>query len=80
MSKVTYGHLDAVLRSLGFSASEFENDTRVYKHPKTGALVTFPLLPDNKPVLSHHLAGTKMILDTYGITPPSDFAAQLQAG
>jgi hypothetical protein len=80
MSDVTYGRLDAVLRGLGFAASVFEKDTRVYKHAKTGALVTFPIHPDHAPVLPHHVAGTQMILDAFGIATPPELAAQLQAG
>ena len=80
MAELTYGRLDATLRALGFSASEFEGDTRVYEHPKTGALVTFPLFPDGHAVLPHHLVGTRMILDAFGIAAPPEFAAQLRAG
>ena len=79
MSEITYGRLDATLRALGFAATVFENDTRIYKHAKTGALVTFPLLPDNKVVLPHHLVGTRMILDAFGIAEPPEFTAHLQA-
>jgi hypothetical protein len=79
MPEVTYGRLDAILRALGFSASVFEKDTRVYKHARTGALVTFPIYPDNSQVLPHHFVDTQMILDAYGIASPPEFAAQLQA-
>lgn len=79
MSEVTYGRLDAVLRALGFVASEPEKGTKVYKHAKSGALVTFPTLPAQKAVLPHHLEGTRMILDAFGIAAPPEFTAQLQA-
>jgi predicted RNA binding protein YcfA (HicA-like mRNA interferase family) len=80
MNELTYGRLDTLLRSLGFSASLYEEDTRVYKHAKTGALVTFPLHPDRELVRPHHVAGTRMILDAFGIAIPPELAAQLQAG
>lgn len=77
--EATYGQLDKVLRALGFKASVYEKDTRVYKHPKTGALVTFPIHPDNEQVLPHHFVGTRMILDAFGIATPRELEAQLQA-
>lgn len=80
MSDITYGRLDGVLRGLGFVYSEPEKGTKVYRHPPTGALVTFPAYPAGKAVLPHHLAGTRMILDAFGIAEPPEFAAQLQAG
>ena len=79
MPEVTYGQLDKVLRTLGFTASVFEKDTRVYKHARTGALVTFPINPDDKLVLPHHIVGTRMILDAFGIATPRELATQLQA-
>ena len=80
MPEVTYGRLDAVLRSLGFSASVFEKDTRVYKHPSTGALVTFPIYPDSKPVLPHHLVATRMTLDGFGIVSPPGIRGTTSGG
>lgn len=79
MPEVTYGRLDTVLRALGFVYSEPEPGTKVYRHLQTGALVTFPVLPVNKTVLPHHLEGTRMILDAFGIAEPPEFTARLQA-
>jgi hypothetical protein len=79
MPELTYGKLDMALRALGFSASVYEKDTRVYKHPRTGALITFPIYPEHNRVLPHHVVGTRMILDGFGIATPPELAAQLQA-
>lgn len=79
MTEVTYGRLDATLRALGFAATVFENDTRVYKHAPSGALVMFPLLPDSEAVRPHHLVATRMTLEWFGVAEPPEFAARLQA-
>jgi hypothetical protein len=78
MPEVTYHQLDVVLRSLGFSVTEPEQGTRVYKHPQTGALLIFPILPERNAVRDHHLAGTRMTLEAFGIADPPDFASRLQ--
>jgi hypothetical protein len=78
MPEVTYHQLDVVLRSLGFSVTEPEQGTRVYKHPHTGALLIFPILPERNAVREHHLVGTRMTLDAFGIADPPDFTSRLQ--
>ena len=57
---VTYGQLDKVLRSLGFSRRELKKDpaTRVYEH-KSGALITIPPFPESDFVLDYHLVGAE---------------------
>lgn len=79
MPETTYGRLDAVLRKLGFTVGVFENDTRVYKHPKSGALISFPIFPESQAVSPHHLVATQMALDAFGIATPPELATQLQA-
>jgi hypothetical protein len=79
MPETTYGQLDAALRRLGFTVGVYEGGTYVYKHPKSGALLTFPILPDDQPVRPHHLVATRMTLDAFGIAAPPELAAQLQA-
>ena len=52
-SEVTYGQLDKVLRSLGFSCRVVQKEpvTRVYEHKKTGALLMMPPFPETDFVL-----------------------------
>jgi hypothetical protein len=78
MGSVTYHQLDVVLRSLGFTVREPEPGSRVYKHPDTGALLIFPILPDGDAVREHHLVGTRMTLDAFGIADPLEFTSRLQ--
>jgi hypothetical protein len=80
-SKVTYGQLDKVLRSLGFSSrlvNEEPPPTRVYQHEKTGALVMLPALAESAKVFEYHLAAVRGELDNFGIADPTTFAAKLQ--
>ena len=77
---VTYGQLDRVLRSLGFSCrlSEKEPPTRVYEHKESGAWIMLPLFPEDDLVLDYHLASVRTTLDGFGIADPKVFDAQLQ--
>jgi hypothetical protein len=78
MRNVTYGQLEAALRSLGFSLRGLEEKNKVYRHEGTGALVTFPEFPSDEPVMPRHLLAVRSILQAYGIADPMDFAARLQ--
>ncbi len=77
---VTYGQLDKVLRSLGFSCRlvEKEPPTRVYEHQATGAYFTLPPFPDDDLVLEHHLFKARMTLEYNGIAEPKVFEAKLR--
>jgi hypothetical protein len=79
-SKVTYGQLDKVLRSLGFSCRAAANDPpgRIYEHKQAGAIIILPDFPKSDPVYEHHLVAARMELDNFGIADPSAFAAKLQ--
>jgi hypothetical protein len=79
-TKVTYGQLDKVLRSLGFSArlAHGEPPARVYEHLETGASFIIPLFPETDFVLDYHLVGARTTLDLFGIADPSGFDAKLQ--
>jgi hypothetical protein len=79
-TEVTYGQLDSVLRSLGFSCwlSKKEPPARVYEHEATGALVTTPPLPLTDFVLEHHLLIARTTVDLFGIADPKVFDAKLQ--
>ena len=78
---VTYGQLDKVLRSLGFSCRLYTADpppTRVYEHEATGAKILLPPLPETDKVLEYHLVTVRVTLDNYGIADPTAFAAKFQ--
>jgi hypothetical protein len=77
---VTYGQLDRVLRSLGFSCRPARQDPpgRVYEHRKSGAVIILPLFPDDDLVLDYHLAGVRTTLDGFGIADPKLFEGKLQ--
>jgi len=77
---VTYGQLDKVLRSLGFSCRPGKLDPpgRVYEHKQTGALIPLPSFPESDKVLDYHLVAVRTTLDNYGIADPTAFAVELQ--
>lgn len=77
MARPTYRQLDVVLRSLGFTVRKPDPETRVYRHPG-GALLAFPALRGRAPVREHHLVGTRMALEAFGIMDPPEFASRLQ--
>lgn len=76
---VTYGQLDKVLRSLGFSChpAKQEPPGRIYEH-KSGAIILLPDYPETDRVLEHHLVAARLELDNFGLADPSMFAAKLQ--
>lgn len=77
---MTYGQLDRVLRSLGFSCClvTLEVPTCVYDHEQYGTLFMLPPFPESDKVLDYHLVGVRTLLDNYGIAGPTVFAAELQ--
>jgi hypothetical protein len=77
---VTYGQLDKVLRSLGFSCRLLKGDppARRYEHKETGALISIPPFPEADFVLDYHLVGARTTLDLFGIADPKVFDAKLQ--
>ena len=77
---VTYGQLDRVLRSLGFSCRLLtrEPPARVYEHKDYGAIIMLPPFPESDRVFDYHLAAVRMTLNLYGIADPTAFAAELQ--
>ncbi|HVS38599.1 MAG TPA: hypothetical protein VMS17_23790 [Gemmataceae bacterium] len=79
-TEVTYGQLDKVLRSLGFTCRPTKNDPpgRIYEHEKTGAVIMLPEFPDSDPVFEHHLVAARTELDNFGLADPSVFAAKIQ--
>jgi hypothetical protein len=77
---VTYGQLDKVLRSLGFTCRPGSNDPpgRIYEHKKAGAIIMLPAVPDSDKVYEHHLAAARSELDNFAIADSRTFAAKLQ--
>jgi hypothetical protein len=80
MKEVTYGQLDRVMSSLGFSVRVVTaaNKLRVYEHAGVGARLALAYHPDSDYVRPHHLAAVQGTLDVNGIADPLDFAAGLQ--
>jgi hypothetical protein len=60
-TEVTYGQLDKVLRSLGFSSRDVKlrGEARVYEHEETGARFIFPAFAMSDGVLDYHLLALK---------------------
>lgn len=77
MSEMTYGRIDELLRSLGFSVRvTADPPAKVYEH-ETGALIALPVFPNSETVLQRHMVAVRAILDTYGIADSSDLALPL---
>jgi hypothetical protein len=81
-TEVTYGQLDKVLRSLGFSCRPTKQDLagRIYEHKKTGAVIMLPEFSEGDHVFEHHLVAARLELYNFGLADPSVFAAKLKAG
>jgi hypothetical protein len=79
-TEITYGQLDKVLRSFGFSRRVFETDGKGvrYEHQETGARITLPWFPNEDHVLDHHLAAVRLTLENFGVAAPSVFEAKLK--
>ena len=77
---VTYGQLDKVLRSLGFSCRLLKEDppARVYEHKESGAVVMIPPFPESDFVLDYHLVGARTTVDLFGIADRKVFDAKLE--
>ncbi len=77
---VTYGQLDKVLRSLGFTCRVVKGDppVRLYEHKPTGAEVSMPPYPHDDFVLEWHLVAARFVLDQFGIADPKVFEAKLR--
>jgi hypothetical protein len=79
-TEITYGQLDKVLRSLGFSCRlvKKEPPARVYEHRETEASVIIPPYDMSDFVLEHHLVSARTTVDLFGIADPEVFDAKLQ--
>ncbi len=79
-TEVTYGRLDKVLRSFGFSRREFERHGKGvrYEHKDTGSLVTIPLYPDDEKVYLHHMVMVRSAIEDFGISDRSVLEKKLK--
>ena len=79
-TEITYGQLDKVLRSLGFSCRPSKQDPPglVYEHKETGAVIMLPSSPESNKVLEHHLVAARIEVENFGIADSTVFAAKLQ--
>lgn len=79
-TEVTYGQLDKVLRSLGFTCQPAKHDPpgHVYKHKTAGAVILLPAFVQSEKVFEYHLVAVRTELDNFGLADPSVFAAKLQ--
>lgn len=80
-TEITYGQLDKILRSFGFShrLDKAEPPAHVYEHKQSGAVVTFPPFPKRDRVLHYHLVAVRTILDQFGIADPATLESELQS-
>ena len=81
-TEVTYGQLDRVLRSLGFTCQEEKGDPPAlrYEHKESGALISLPPYPKTDFVYAHHLVGARTTLDLFGISEPPRLRRQTPEG
>jgi hypothetical protein len=77
MPEVTYKQLHEILQSLGFTRHEPEPGTVVYRLKNSEAMVILPAKKGRELVPQHHLVGTKMILEAFGIMDPLEFTTRL---
>jgi hypothetical protein len=79
-TEITYGQLDKVLRSLGFSYrnAKHEPPGHVYEHKESGAVIMLPAFVENDTIFEYQLAAVRTELDNFGLADPSVFAAKLQ--
>jgi len=79
-TEVTYGQLDRVLRSLGFTSylSTGDPPARRYEHKETGALISRPPFPETDFVLEKHLVAARTTLDLFGVADPQVFDAKVR--
>jgi hypothetical protein len=78
-TEVTYGQLDKVLRSLGFTCRlvKGEPPALLYEHKESGAEIVMPPFPETDLVLDYHLVGARTTVDLFGIADPKVFDADL---
>lgn len=78
--EITYGQLDRVLKSLGFTCRLLTDEppANYYEHKSSGAYLLVPPLPENDAVHERHLVAARLTLDNFGIADARVFATELQ--
>lgn len=79
---VTYGQIDCVLVSMGFTCQDvtMRVRTRVYEHAETGAIIYLPPFPPGFVAYPHHLATVRGTLENFGVADRAAIAAWFQKG
>jgi hypothetical protein len=75
---ITYGKLDAVLQSVGFTVRVERAKRRLYTHAETGAVMSLPDRKSSEPANSTYVAAVRKVLADYEIADEVAFASQLQ--
>ena len=79
-ANVTYGQMDKVLRSLGFSCRPAKQEPPgwVYENLAAGAVIVLPAMSAEERVFEHHLVAVRTELDNFRLADPNVFAEKLQ--
>jgi hypothetical protein len=80
-TEITYGQLDSLLRSLGFTCRLVTHNpppARVYELKGSEAIIIMPAFALTDFVLDYHLVGARTIVDQFGIADPKVFDAKLE--
>ncbi len=77
MNTVTFGQLDATMRSFGLRVREVAGKGRVYEHPQLGIIHVLPNRPLREKAQPFHIASSRKLLEEFGIARPDEFTARL---
>ncbi len=75
--KITYGRLEEVLCSLGFTVRVVKDRARIYEHKPTGASIILPDMPPGATVQPRHQTEVEGTLKDFEIAEPLDLAMKL---
>jgi len=75
---LTYGQLDEILRTHGFTVHTLEGRARIYKHETTEATVILPDSPFADNVLPHHLIVVRTVLHEFDLPEPVGLTLSLR--
>jgi hypothetical protein len=68
---MTYGRLDHILKSLGFTSRPLSTGGTAYLHPSE-ALLTFPPMPAEDEVIPIHRLAVRAVFEGFGIPLPAE--------
>lgn len=79
-STATYGQIDKVLQSLGYTCrlDKDEPPARIYLHEDAQSVIMLPAYPKRNRAFEHHLVLVRTQLDGFGLLEASEFDAKLQ--